>query len=210
MWDFAAVPLVLRGCHSIADRDGSRYVHPAPDRKPAMLLRLALACFALLSAPALAQDRASLDRALDAALATFEQALPGLAATELGVDVAAYRDALTFQRFQSSLWGGRVTVELTLRDAPEGSCSRFAAFVRIPPENGTVRLVLCPQFFTGGADALRELTVLHEMVHVVAGPDECQAMAFAARVQQAAHGSFTPVDSYWQASGCSGSSFRLP
>lgn len=204
------MPQVLRACHSIAEVYGSRYARTALDRKPAMLLRLAVTCFALLAAPAIAQDRATLDRALDAALTTFEQALPGLTATELGVEVAAYRDALALQRFQSSLWGGGVTVELLIRDAPEGSCSRFAAFVRIPPENGTVRLVLCPQFFTEGADALRELTVLHEMVHVVAGPDECQAMAFAARIQQAAHGSFTPVDGYWQASGCSGSAFSLP
>ena len=73
-----------------------------------------------------------------------------------------------------------------------------------------MRLVLCPQFFSDGADALRVLTVLHEMVHAVAGPDECQAMAFAARVEHAATGQFTPVDAYWQASGCEGSAYRLP
>ncbi|KRA47700.1 hypothetical protein [Devosia sp. Root635] len=176
--------------------------------------RLVLAAAAwlvcLVAPPALAQEQALLDRALDRAIATFEAALPRLGATEMGVDVAAYRDALTLQRFASTHWGGTVTVDLSIRETPTGSCARFAAFVRIPPENGAVRLVLCPQFFSPGADALRELTLLHEMVHVVAGPDECQAMAFAARVEQTARGRFTPVDAYWQTSGCDGSRYRLP
>ena len=175
-----------------------------------MPLRLAALLLVLFTGPAMAQDRALLDRALDRAIGRFEAALPHLEATEMGVDVAAYRDALTLQRFESDVWSGGVTVELDIRAASEGSCGRFAAFVRIPPENGAVRLVLCPQFFTDGADALRELTILHEMVHVVAGSDECQAMAFAARVEQAATGRFTPVDAYWQASGCAGSGYRLP
>lgn len=151
-----------------------------------------------------------LDRAFDNAVATFETALPRLAVDEAGIDIAAYRDALTLRRFVSRHWGGTVTVDLAIRETRTGSCTRFAAFVRIPPENGVVRLVLCPQFFSDGADALRELTILHEMVHVVAGPDECQAMAFAARIEQAAKGRFTPVDAYWQASGCAGSALSLP
>ena len=175
-----------------------------------MLLRLAVTILMLLATPALAQERVLLDRALDRAIATFEAALPRLGGEEMGVDVTAYRDALTLQRFQSAMWGGTVTVDLSIRDTASGSCGRFAAFVRIPPENGAVRLVLCPQFFTDGADALRELTVLHEMVHVVAGSNECQAMAFAARVEQAGTGRFTPVGAYWRASGCEGSGYRLP
>lgn len=175
-----------------------------------MSFRLAVLLIALLTGTAMADDRAMLNEAVDAAIATFEAARPALAEVAMGVDVAAYRDALTLQQFQSSHWGGGVTLDLAIRDTADGSCSRFAAFVRIPPENGVVRLVFCPQFFSTGAEALRELTVLHEMVHVVAGPDECQAMAFAARVEQAATGTFTPVDAYWQASGCEGSEFRLP
>lgn len=175
-----------------------------------MLVRLATLLFALAALPALGDDRASLDRAIDSAIVTFEQALPRLAAVEAGVDVAAYRDALTLQSFGSGYWGGSVRVDMVARDAATGSCSRYAAFVRMPPENGAVQLVLCPQFFSPGADALRSLTVLHEMVHAVAGPDECQAMAFAARVEQAAHGRFTPVDAYWRASTCAGGRFSLP
>lgn len=175
-----------------------------------MFRRLVLLLLTLLTSPALAQEQAMLDRALDAAIATFEAARPHLGQSEMGVDVAAYRDALTFQRFASSHWGGTVTVDIAIREARTGSCTRFAAFMRIPPENGTVRLVLCPQFFSDGADDLRVLTLLHEMVHAVAGPDECQAMAFAARVEQAATGRFTPVDAYWQANGCSGSGYTLP
>jgi hypothetical protein len=175
-----------------------------------MLLRLTPILALLAAGPALAQEQAMLDRALDAAIATLETALPRLAAAEMGVDVAAYRDALSLQRFASAHWGGTITVDLDIRETRTGSCGRFAAFVRIPPENGAVRLVLCPQFFAPDADGLRELTMLHEMVHAVAGPDECQAMAFAARVQQAAKGHFTPVDAYWRASGCAGSGFSLP
>ena len=176
-----------------------------------MIRLLCSILLALLVVPSLAhgqQDR--LDAAFGAAIATFERARPHLWASEFGVDVAAYRDALTLQRFSSAVWGGEVTAATRIRDAATGSCSRFAAFVRIPPENGMVDLVLCPQFFHDGTDALRELTILHEMVHVVAGRDECQAMAFAARVEMAAKGSFTPVDAYWQASGCAGSAYGLP
>ncbi len=168
------------------------------------------AVMALLCLPASAQQRAMLDRALDDAIATFERALPALGGSLADVDLATYRDALTLQRFGSSRWGGEVAVELAIRDGNTGSCSRFAAFVRLPPEAGVIQLVLCPQFFRPDADALRELTILHEMVHVVAGSDECRAMAFAARIQHAATGRFTPVDAYWRASGCAGSSYRLP
>lgn len=163
----------------------------------------------VLSGPAHGQQN-RLDAAFEAAIATFERALPKLAATEFGVDVSDYRDALTLQQFRSGVWGGEVTVTPTTRDAASGSCNRFAAFVRIPPENGVVSLVLCPQFFRDGTDALRELTILHEVVHVVAGRDECQAMAFAAQVEMAARGNFTLVDAYWQASGCAGSAYSLP
>ena len=168
---------------------------------------LALALFCL---PVAAQDSAVLERALADALATLERALPKLATEEFGVDVAAYRDALGLQQFGSAYWGGAIQLETEIRPKATGSCGRFAAFVRMPPENGAVRLVLCPQFFSPGADALRELTVLHEMVHVVAGPDECQAMALAARIEVAATGAFTPVDAYWRASGCVASRYSLP
>lgn len=175
-----------------------------------MIRIVTLLLFTLISFPALAQDQSSLDKALGNALATFEAALPKLSSSEFGVDVAAYRDALGLQRFGSSYWGGTVALDIEMRQGATGSCSRFAAFVRMPPENGTVRLVLCPQFFTPGADALRELTILHEVVHVVAGANECQAMAFAARVEMAAKGAFTPVDAYWRASDCAGSRYSLP
>jgi hypothetical protein len=179
-------------------------------KRPEWAMKAALIAGLLLTAPAQAQDNAVLERALTRATATFEAALPYLDASEFGVDVAAYRDALTLGQFASDHWGGTVSVTTAIRQGATGSCTRYAAFVRIPPENGSVSLVFCPQFFTDGADDLRELTVLHEMVHVVAGSDECQAMAFAARVQQAANGRFTPVDAYWAASGCEGSSYRFP
>ena len=176
-----------------------------------MIRLLCSILLALVAVPGLAHGQQSrLEDAFNAATATFERALPQLSASEFGVDVAAYRDALTLQRFQSGVWGGEVTAAARIRDAATGSCSRFAAFVRIPPENGVVDLVLCPQFFHDGTDALRELTILHEMVHVVAGRDECQAMAFAARVEMAAKGNFTPVDAYWRANECAGSGFSLP
>lgn len=179
----------------------------AYERAMKLWLVLGLLC---LVAPARADDAALLERAQTRATATLEAAFPRLEAVEFGVDVAAYRDALTLGRFQSSVWGGTVTVGTAIRDGATGSCNRYAAFVRIPPENGAVSLVLCPQFFTEGADALRELTILHEMVHVVAGSDECQAMAFAAAVQQAATGTFTPVEAYWEANGCAATGYRLP
>lgn len=173
-------------------------------RVAALGLAFALACGAASASDLL------VEQALTDATASFEKALPGLGATVFDVDVAAYRDALGLQQFRSSYWGGRISLDIERRAEATGSCKQFAAFVRIPPENSAVKLVLCPQFFSPGADALRELTVLHEMVHVVAGRDECQAMAFAAKVQMAATGTFTPVDAYWQASGCAGSRYTLP
>ena len=150
------------------------------------------------------------DAAFDRAIGQFETARPGLPAELFGVDVAAYRAALTFREFTSRHWGDRVIMRVENGSASDNSCSRFAAFVRLPPSKGRVSLVLCPQFFTPGADALRTLTILHELVHVVAGPDECRAMAFAAHIEQAATGHFTDVRSYWRANDCGGSGFSLP
>ena len=172
-----------------------------------ILAVIALCC---LASTARADDQALLDKALATALAQAEQALPDLAASAFGVDVAAYHAALRQRPFLSSVWGGEIQIALQIRTEPTGSCSRYAAFVRMPPEAGVLPLVLCPQFFTPGADALRVLTILHEMVHVVAGRDECQAMAFAARVEQLSTGSVTPVDAYWAASNCGSSAYRLP
>jgi len=157
-----------------------------------------------------ANDQALLDHALAVALAQAERALPALDGGAFGVDLAAYRAALRLQPFSSAVWGGETQVALQIRAEPTGSCSRYAAFVRMPPENGVVLLVLCPQFFTPGADDLRVLTILHEMVHVVAGRDECQAMAFAAAIEMLARGAATPVDAYWAASQCLQSPYSLP
>lgn len=163
----------------------------------------------LLASPAaLAQDAA--DRAFAAAADAFETALPSLERELYGVDLAAYRDGLTLRRFSSAHWGGTVRLAVTSPSSANGDCGRFAAYVTIPPQEGVVRLALCPQFYQEGTDGLRRLTVLHEMVHVVAGPDECRAMAFAARIEQVATGRHTPVDRYWQANGCAGSGFSLP
>jgi hypothetical protein len=174
-------------------------------------LRIAMAtALCCLMPSARADDQALLDRALATALAQAERALPALDASAFGVDVDAYHAALRLQPFSSAVWGGDIQVVLQIRSEPSGSCSRYAAFVRMPPEAGRLPLVLCPQFFTPGADALRVLTILHEMVHVVAGRDECQAMAFAAGIEALATDGFTPVDGYWAASDCAQSPYALP
>jgi hypothetical protein len=166
-----------------------------------------LAIFSATLSPARA-DTAS--AAFDRAILQLESALPRLSPDSFGVDVKAYRDVLTLRSFSSRHWGG--TVRLKVEDNAKGdaACKRFAAFVRLPPNAGSISLVLCPQFFAEGSDALRTLTILHELVHVVAGPDECRAMAFAARVEQLATGRHTPVERYWQANKCAGSGFSLP
>ncbi|WP_157959719.1 hypothetical protein [Devosia submarina] len=163
-----------------------------------------------LAGPATAQNSDVLERALASALDSFEGALPALGGEVFGVNVAEYRDALSLQRFSSGRWGGTVSVSIEMQADEGGQCARFAAFTRVPPRDGAVPLVLCPRFFAPGADELRTLTILHEMVHVVAGTDECRAMAFAAAVEQQARGRWTPVDAYWRASGCGVSGFRLP
>jgi hypothetical protein len=176
----------------------------------ALVRAVALLVGMSLVSPASAQNSDLPERALASALESFEQALPALGGKMFGVDVSAYRDALSLQRFSSKRWGGTVEVLVQVQGNEGGQCARFAAFTRVPPKNGVVPLVLCPRFFTPGADELRRLTILHEMVHVVAGTDECQAMAFAALVEQRAIGRWTPVDAYWRASGCGRSGFRLP
>jgi hypothetical protein len=177
---------------------------------PALIRSLVLAVLASLPGAAFAQDSETVERALAGAVDLFERALPDLGSSAFGVDVAAYRDGLTLGRFSSQTWGGPITVEMTTKGDASGACAQFAAFTRVPPANGVVPLVLCPRFFTPDADALRKLTILHEMVHAVAGSDECQAMAFAAKVEQLATGGFTPVAAYWRASGCTGSRYSLP
>lgn len=143
-------------------------------------------------------------------MAAFSAAKAGLPAEQAGVDVVAYGQALSSGRFVSAHWGGEVLLDLHESADNDGSCARYAAYVQLPPRDGVVRLTLCPQFSEEGSRELRRLTVLHEMVHVVAGPDECRAMAFAARIEHLATGSFTPVDRYWQANGCDRSDFSLP
>tara|TARA_R110002020_G_scaffold10801_7_gene41012 strand:- start:63 stop:605 length:543 start_codon:yes stop_codon:yes gene_type:complete len=178
-----------------------------PAALPGLLLALALGC---LVPAAQADDQALLEQALATARAQAERALPALDGSAFGVDLAAYGAALHGEAFASAVWGGPTRLDLQIRREATGSCSRYAAFVRLPPENGVVLLVLCPQFFTPGADDLRVLTILHEMVHVVAGRDECQAMALAAQIEQLATGVVTPVDAYWAASQCAQSPYSLP
>ncbi len=171
-----------------------------------LVLLLLTALFGL-AAPARAD---SVSDAFDAAIVQFEAALPSLGDELAGVSVSAYRDALTLRRFSSPFWGREL--RLVVRTAADngGACARFAAHVLLPPAEDSVTLTLCPQFRNEGTVGLRRLTILHELVHAVAGPSECRAMAFAARIEQAATGSFTPVDAYWQANGCAGSGFSLP
>jgi hypothetical protein len=151
-----------------------------------------------------------LNDALARALEQFETALPRIDGSTFDVDVRAYRDALSLQRFSSARWGGEVDVFIRTQNDESGGCARFAAFTQVPPGDGQVPLVLCPRFWTPGADQLRTLTILHEMVHVVAGTDECRAMAFSAQIEHLATGRWTPVDSYWQANGCAGGRYSLP
>jgi len=143
------------------------------------MMRLVLALFLLLPIHAVRAEM-PVERALADAIATFERAAPNLPASAYGVDIGAYGDALRSGQFQSAYWGGAITRDISVASPDDALCTSFAAYVRLPPRDGRVALVLCPQFATPGADALRRLTILHEMVHVVAGPDECRAMSFAA------------------------------
>jgi len=173
-------------------------------------MRFCLALLILVIGGLLARAETA-QTAFTEAVDLFEAALPSLPAEVMGVDLSTYRDAITLRQFRSAYWGG--TISLSVAEAGVGaerSCKSFAAFVRLPPVDGKLLLTLCPQFSTPGADALRRLTIIHEMVHVVAGPDECRAMAFAATVEKAATGTFTPVDRYWSANNCAASAFSLP
>ena len=172
-----------------------------------LLPLLAVLALALPQSPARAD---AISTALNDAIAAFSVARSQLPAHLAGVDTAAYGEALSSGRFTSRHWGGAIALDLHESADEGGACARFAAYVHLPPRDGAVRLTLCPQFSAEGTRELRRLTVLHEMVHVVAGPDECQAMAFAAKVEQLATGSFTPVDHYWQVNGCDRSGFSLP
>lgn len=174
--------------------------------------RLLLGLLALLlSAGASAADeRVALDRALSEARTLFAAARPALDGRRFGLDLDAYAAALALEPITPSVWDGAVRVVPEIRARASGSCQRYAAFVVMPPAAGQLRLVLCPQYFSPGADDLRRLTMLHEMVHAVAGRDECRAMALAAAIEQAASGRHTPVDAYWRANGCPDSAFRLP
>jgi hypothetical protein len=177
-----------------------------PNKSMRFCFVLALS-LSLLILPARAVE---LDRAYAQAIEMFERASAALPNTVDGVVVEEYLAALNNGRFTSAHWGGVVSVTSHRAASSEGACARFAAYVLTPPQQGEIALHLCPQFFQKGADALRRLTILHEMVHVVAGPDECRAMAFAARVEYLATGGFTPVDIYWRANKCPKSRFSLP
>lgn len=173
------------------------------------MIRLLVILFTLLP---LAEARAGnvVDQAVGAAIAAFDKAAPRLGEAPFGVDLLAYREALVLGRFHSQYWGDSIAVDWVTGQSGDAGCANYAAFVRLPPHDGRIALAICPVFSTPGTEALRRLTVLHEMVHVVAGPDECRAMAFAARVEQLAFGAYTPVERYWRANDCAGSGFFLP
>lgn len=172
----------------------------------AVVVMLAL----LLAAPGQARERDGLDQALRAATATFARAKPQLGAVTAGVETQAYGDALAGRRFHSQFWGADLAVSFVMAGAEQKRCDRFAAFAIPAVERGVVEIFLCPQFFSDGTDALRQTTILHEMVHAVAGPDECRAMAYTAQLQVLAAGAFQRVAAYWDRNDCDGSPFRLP
>lgn len=175
------------------------------------MIRLLCALFlVVLALPAQAQQNALLDKAIAAATRTFERARPQMGAITMGVDNAAYADALKARRFHSARTGNARDVIYVIEESSKGSCAKFAAYVAPVANSEAAHLFICPQFFTPGADLLRETTILHEMVHVVAGTDECQAMAYTAQIQLLATGSYVPVAKYWKENGCSGSRYRLP
>jgi len=166
---------------------------------------------AMLAGTSAAWAQSSLvEDALRAAQQTFELALLQLDAVTMGVPVDEYREALTQQQFASSMWHLPLKVELVTNSSDKGLCAGFAAYVTPAVDHNLMSLVLCPRFFTPGADSLRQTTILHEMVHVVAGPNECQAMAFTAHVQLLATGTFQPVRDYWSRNNCDASRYRLP
>lgn len=166
-----------------------------------------LAALALV-VPAWAQQSV-LDRALRDAVATAENASAGLGRSAFGVDTAAYLRALR-DHVVIGADGQSVPVHFVVEQSAAGSCQKFAAYVLAVANDPGKYVFICPQFFTPGADRLRETTLLHELVHVVAGRDECQAMAFTARLQFLASGSFQPVAKYWADSQCEVSRYRLP
>lgn len=163
----------------------------------------ALALWALCL-PVQAQPTELLDRALQSARQSFERAASQLGASIMGVDTAAYGEAIRHRRV------GSRAIHFVIQETANGSCARFAAYVGKVEGSDDAYLFLCPQFFSPGADALRETTILHELVHVIAGPDECRAMSYTAHLQMLAAGVFQPVALYWQAHDCSASRYSLP
>ena len=160
--------------------------------------------------PAGAQGWAMLDQALAGAAQSFASAQGRLGSNSMGIDTDTYSDAIGQLRFRPPGGKAEVAVLFKEQDGADARCARFAAYVIPAPQDGTATIHLCPQFFRSGTDALRQTTILHEMVHVVAGPDECLAMAYTAQVQVLATGSFQPVTGYWSQSGCETSSYKLP
>lgn len=171
-------------------------------------MRFLVVLIALILCAPLPGRADELTDALNRAIALFDAAAPRLGQSQFGVDTERYRDALTTGAFRRG--GEPVTLYYEENSDPADHCGRFAAYTMLPPRQGVIRLVMCPRFFTPGADELRSLTVLHELVHAVTEADECRAMAYAARIQFLATGQFTPVDAYWQANDCAQSGFKLP
>lgn len=171
-------------------------------------MRLVLSSAFILLALVLQARADVLGEALTRAMAQFAAAAPHLGRNELGVNRDAYAAALTSGQFTKE--GASVSLYYEEDSDPAGHCGRFAAYTMLPPRDGVIRLVFCPRFFTPGADELRTLTILHELVHAVTDANECRAMAYAARIEKASTGRFTPVDAYWQNNGCAGSGFSLP
>ncbi|HTN60421.1 MAG TPA: hypothetical protein VL147_02560 [Devosia sp.] len=165
---------------------------------------------ALLPSIVQAQPNDLIEAALRAATRSFTRALPQLDAVSMGVRSAEYGAALRQRQFRSSLSGSMLDVRVEIAGSERGLCAGYAAYVTPAIAQNAMILTICPRFFSPGADGLRETTILHEMVHVVAGPDECRAMAYTAQIQLLSSGGFTPVDAYWARNNCAASAYRLP
>src|SRR5690606_11325915 len=137
-------------------------------------MRIVLALFAAFSLFATPVAADELTKALNRAIALFDAAEPRLGDV-FGVESARFRDGLVMGQFRRG--GETIALYYEEKADPAAHCGRFAAYTMLPPRDGVVRLVVCPRFFSPGADELRTLTVLHELVHAVTDSNECRAMA---------------------------------
>lgn len=131
---------------------------------------------------------------------------------EWNIDPEIYRSALNQGEFYAPYWSKSVKVKYVIGTNDTPLCDTSKAYVEHEELNSrelVSTLVVCPGFFTYPHMQYQAETILHELVHVVTGPDECRAFAYAYTIIYFALSEATLNERLWSHYNCDSSTYNI-